>query len=110
MYHYRARLVRVIDGNTIEADIDLGFGVFTRQRIRLYGVDAAHRQQGGNNPELQAETQRTSGLVPREFTVETIMNKRGKIGRVMGILHTINETPVNINEQIIEAGAKRIDN
>ena len=36
MYEYKCKLERVIDGNTIEAEIDLGFNVVVRQRIRLY--------------------------------------------------------------------------
>ena len=38
MYKYNARLIRVIDGSTIDANIDLGFGVFVKQRIRLFGI------------------------------------------------------------------------
>ena len=41
MYHYKAKLVRVIDGDTIDVDIDLGFDVWLkRQRVRLAGIDA----------------------------------------------------------------------
>ena len=39
LYNYKAKLVRVVDGDTIDAEIDLGFGVFIKQRIRLYGID-----------------------------------------------------------------------
>ena len=41
MYHYKAVLVRVIDGDTIDVDIDLGFDVWLKkQRVRLAGIDA----------------------------------------------------------------------
>ena len=39
MYQYKARLLRVVDGDTVDAMIDLGFNVWIKQRIRLYGVD-----------------------------------------------------------------------
>ena len=40
MYEYRAKVIKVIDGDTIDVDIDLGFGVIlAKQRIRLYGID-----------------------------------------------------------------------
>ena len=40
LYQYKADLVKVIDGDTIEVDFDLGFGVWLRnQRIRLAGID-----------------------------------------------------------------------
>lgn len=41
MYEYRARARRVIDGDTLEITIDLGFGVHTDQTIRLDGIDTA---------------------------------------------------------------------
>ena len=40
MYEYKATIVRVVDGDTVDVDIDLGFDVWLRsQRIRLFGVD-----------------------------------------------------------------------
>ena len=40
MFEYKCKLIKVIDGDTIDIDIDLGFGVWLRnQRIRMYGID-----------------------------------------------------------------------
>ena len=40
MYEFKCKLVKVVDGDTIDIDIDLGFGVWLqKQRIRLYGID-----------------------------------------------------------------------
>ena len=40
MFEYKCKLLRVIDGDTVDVDIDLGFGVWLRkQRIRMYGID-----------------------------------------------------------------------
>ena len=40
MYEYKCNLVKVVDGDTIDVDIDLGFGVWMQnQRIRMYGID-----------------------------------------------------------------------
>ena len=40
MYEYRAQLIKVIDGDTIDAKIDLGFGISIEKRVRLVGIDA----------------------------------------------------------------------
>ena len=41
MFEYKCKLLRVVDGDTIDVDIDLGFGVWMRkQRIRMYGIDS----------------------------------------------------------------------
>ena len=108
MYTYKARLIRVIDGDTVDAEIDLGFDVFVRQRIRLYGIntpesrttDLAEKERG------LAAKQRLIELLPREFVVETILNKRGKYGRVLGILKVPNEneTLTNVNDLLVEEG------
>ena len=40
MYEYRCKIRRVIDGDTVDIDIDLGFGVWLKEeRVRLFGVD-----------------------------------------------------------------------
>ena len=40
MHEYKCTMLRVVDGDTVDVDIDLGFGVWMRkQRIRLYGID-----------------------------------------------------------------------
>ena len=40
MYEYRCKILRVVDGDTVDVDIDLGFGVWMhKERIRLHGID-----------------------------------------------------------------------
>ncbi len=40
MYEYKCKVVHIVDGDTVDIDIDLGFGVWLRdQRVRLYGID-----------------------------------------------------------------------
>lgn len=39
MWEYRAAVERVVDGDTLDVDIDLGFGIVMRERVRLAGVD-----------------------------------------------------------------------
>ena len=40
MYEYEADLVRVVDADTVDVIIDIGFSVFVKKRVRLYGIDA----------------------------------------------------------------------
>ena len=40
MYEYKAKLVKVVDGDTVDVDIDLGFGVWLKnERVRIMGID-----------------------------------------------------------------------
>ena len=44
MYEYRVKVVKIIDGDTVDVDIDLGFGVWLKkERIRLFGIDTPCR-------------------------------------------------------------------
>lgn len=107
MYTYKAKLVRVIDGDTIDAEIDLGFNVLIRQRIRLYGIDTPESRTTDLEEKERglAAKQRLTELLPREFIVETILNKRGKFGRILGILHVEEgDQRVNINETLVKEG------
>lgn len=95
MYEYSCRLIRVINGNTIEADIDLGFEINIKQKIRLYGVEAT---EVGKAALIAA--------IPQTFLVQTIYSKRGKVGRVLGVIYLVGEdgSYININESLIDTG------
>lgn len=108
MYEYKCKLERVIDGTTIEAEIDLGFNVVVRQRIRLFGIEAPTLQT--NDPVLKekAQTARTRliELLPKEFICNTILNKRGKFGRTLGYVYVEQEdgSRTCINDVLVEQG------
>jgi micrococcal nuclease len=114
MYEYKCKLERVIDGNTIDAEIDLGFNVLVKQRIKLYGIatpsmqtnDPTQKEQG-----LIAKT-RLIEILPKSFVVKTVLNKRGKIGRVLGFVYIEQEdgSRISVNDLLVEEGtATRYD-
>ena len=108
MYTYQCNTLRVIDGNTVDAIIDLGFNVTIRQRIKLYGVNVKDIRSIDEDVRQQAiaSKQKLTELLGNNFVCETIVNKRGKSWRVMGKLSTIDKDgkKVDINQQLIEVG------
>ena len=53
MYEYKCTVVNVVDGDTVDVDIDLGFGVWMRkQRIRMYGIDAPESRTSNKNEKM----------------------------------------------------------
>ena len=54
MYTYQCNIIRVIDGNTVDANIDLGFNVTIRQRIKLYGVNVSDIRSADEKVRQQA--------------------------------------------------------
>ena len=107
MYTYKCNTIRVIDGNTVDAIIDLGFNVTIRQRIKLYGINVSDVRSTDETVRQQAIASKVklTELLGNEFVCETIVNKRGKAGRIMGKLTTDNQgSKVDINQQLIDLG------
>ena len=108
MYTYECNTIRVIDGNTVDAIIDLGFNVTIRQRIKLYGVNVedVRSLDESKKEKAVASKNKLAELLGNEFTCETIMNKRGKAGRIMGQLSVVDAKGAehSINDQLINLG------
>jgi len=103
MYEYKCKMVKVVDGDTIDVDIDLGFGVWMRnQRIRMHGIDT---------PESRTRDleEKKYGLAAKDFlikwtnagglTLKTHKDDRGKFGRILGEIWCFD---TNVNEKMIE--------
>jgi|TARA_B100000902_G_scaffold116124_1_gene116951 micrococcal nuclease len=108
MYTYQCSTIRVIDGNTVDAIIDLGFNVTIRQRIKLYGVnvkDVRSTDEAVRTSAIDSKNKLTE-LLGNEFVCETLLNKRGKAGRIMGKLSKSapDGSKTDINKKLIELG------
>lgn len=100
MYQYHFTFTRVIDGDTVDGVIDLGFGVSLKERIRLYGINAPEtRLQSSIKDKQKRIEEKQKGLVakkrliellkhgasqPEGLLIETFLDKKGKYGRVLG--------------------------
>ena len=89
MYEYRCKVTRVVDGDTVDVDIDLGFGVWMhKQRIRLHGIDTPEsrtRDLEEKKYGLLAKEQIKSFMpVGSMQTLITVKDKAGKFGRILG--------------------------
>jgi len=92
MWTYRAKVVRVIDGDTVDVDIDLGFGIWQmNERVRIMGIDTPEsrtRDKIEKKFGLAAKAKLKSLLGPKPILQTTISKKgedmKGKFGRVLG--------------------------
>lgn len=96
MYEYRATIRRWVDGDTVDLDIDLGFGiVYANQRVRLFGINAFESR----TRDLQ---EKQKGLAAKDFVQRMAPNGtqvilrshkdgKGKFGRILGEI--IIDTP-----------------
>jgi len=111
MYEYNSIIRYVVDGDTVDVDIDLGFGVWLRdQRVRLYGIDT---------PESRTRdlTEKLFGFAAKDFVkgylpvgsnqiLKTFIGKdgedmRGKFGRILGDFF-INDGKMLVETMITE--------
>lgn len=113
MYEYRVEIVKVVDGDTVDVDIDLGFGVWLKkERVRLFGIDT---------PESRTRdlVEKKHGLAAKDFLVKemeeadevilaTNKDAEGKFGRILGTLIGVHSNEldgsmrVNINEKMVD--------
>ena len=109
MYHYHAKVVRVVDGDTLDVGIDLGFAITTRQRLRLARVDT---------PELNSSDreERIKAINAKDYVFQLCFNhgwlctvkteKTGKYGRWLAEVYMGDDKneQVHLNEVLIEQG------
>ena len=109
MYEYSCKISRVVDGDTVDVDIDLGFGVWMhKERIRLYGIDTPEsrtRDLEEKKYGLLAKEQIKSFMpVGSMQTLVTVKDKAGKFGRILGkfLIYDMNtDTEMTINDWMV---------
>ena len=107
MYTYKAKLDRVVDGDTVDAYIDLGFDISVHKRIRLAGIDSPEsrtRDLEEKAKGLASKDRLIDLLKDGKFTLES--KEVGKYGRVLGVLliDDANNNFININNTLVEEG------
>jgi micrococcal nuclease len=109
MYEYRVKKVlKVVDGDTIDVDIDLGFNVSYTQRVRLAGIDTPEsRTKDLKEKALGLEVKEHLNKQLKDALTVTIKTEKPdsseKYGRILGWLY-INDDEKSLNEQMIEQG------
>ena len=101
-YTYKAELVRVIDGDTVVLDVDLGFETWLRnQTIRLYGLNTPEIRGKTKSEGLEVKAWMEERLAGREIVLQSIQDKKGSFGRWLGIIFADEE---NVNEELLAQG------
>ena len=107
MYQYFVKnVLKVIDGDTVDVEIDLGFDLTKKERVRLGGIDT---------PESRTRVleEKKLGLQAKDYLKSLIMNadklivrteKDGKFGRMIGYLYMNPDATVSLNQMLIDEG------
>jgi micrococcal nuclease len=108
MYEYRCKVVKIIDGDTVDVDIDLGFGVWLKkERIRMFGIDTPESRTRDLEEKKygNAAKEFITGMLNDEggIVLKTRKDKEGKYGRILGELwRTTDFADKSINDYMIE--------
>lgn len=103
MYIYSAQVTKIIDGDTIEIDLDLGFGVWYRnQRVRLNGIDTPESRTKDKDEKIRGELSKSKLkelIEEKRVKITTAIDPDDKFGRILGIIET--KEGINVNEWLI---------
>ncbi len=92
MYEYKAKVVKVIDGDTVDVDIDLGFGIWMKdERVRIMGIDTPESRTRDKVEKKfgLAAKEKLKSLLGKTTVLKTQVSKngedmKGKFGRILG--------------------------
>ena len=112
MYTYKIKLDRVLDGDTIDATIDLGFDIHVKKRIRFIGINTPESRTRDLEEKAKglAAKDRLKNILEGTKTIQLTSHGVGKYGRCLGELNVdvIDGkeclTLVNVNELLIKEG------
>lgn len=104
MYEYKALVTRVIDGDTIDCRVDLGFDIWVNTRFRLYGIDTPESR-------TRNKAEKKRGLEVKAYVKDKIWNqivtikthKKGKFGRYLVWVYEQGEKKC-LNLDLIDTG------
>lgn len=107
LYNYRCLVKRVVDGDTVQAEIDLGFHLKLTQSVRLLYYDAPESRR----QDAKSEEELNEGLVAKNelvglvldkpgLMIKTTLDKSDKYGRVLGLLWFEGD-PQTVNSQML---------
>ena len=104
MYEYACKVERVVDGDTVDVVLDLGFDILHKCRVRLYGIDTPESRT--RNLDEKARGKMAGAFLKdaidsgKKVVIQTkLKDSKGKFGRVLGDV-VVDE--VNINQEMIK--------
>ena len=102
MYSYKAKILNIVDGDTVDAKIALGFKLTIDLRLRLFGIDTPETRTRDKQEKvrgLKAKKFVTKRIKNKEVIIET--TKQGKFGRYLAVIY-YGEKRINLNQELLD--------
>ena len=103
MYRYNVTVTRVVDGDTVDVDIDLGFGMtYKKQRVRMMGIDTPESRTRDLEEKFYGKQSKyfLEDLL-KDQKIQLVSHDKGKFGRILGELF-VKGNELSINQQMID--------
>lgn len=104
MYRYKVWVTRVVDGDTVDVDIDLGFGMtYKKQRVRMVGIDTPESRTRDLEEKFYGKASKKflkDLLEHYSDDIQLVSHDKGKFGRILGELF-IGNNKLSVNKQMI---------
>ena len=118
MHEYKSKIVRIVDGDTVDVDFDLGFDIImSKQRVRLYGIDTPESRTKDKEEKYYGKL--SSAFLQEHcpkgsyITLRTHLDKKGKFGRILGELivegNNLNQLMIEKNLAVAYHGQSKTD-
>ncbi len=115
MYRYRVYITRVVDGDTVDVDVDLGFStVLKKQRVRMMAIDTPESRTRDLEEKFYGKQSKyfLEGLL-KDQKIQLVSHDKGKFGRILGELFidgletSVNQTMINNNHAVPYYGGNK---
>ena len=112
MFEYFCKVNRVVDGDTIDVTVDLGFDIPQSARVRMMGIDTPESRTRNLEEKalgLASKARLKELLKGKKVKIETSKEGKGKFGRILADVITIDKegNEINCNNQLIQEGHAR---
>ncbi len=104
MYQYSCIIRKVVDGDTVDVDIDLGFGmVYKKQRVRMMGIDTPESRTRDLEEKFYGlESKKFLKTLLKDQKVQLQSHDKGKFGRILGELYIYGNFDRSVNKMMID--------
>ena len=104
LYHYKALITSVVDGDTATADIDLGWSVIVKsQRLRLIGINAPEMKLPDNTSAIAARDYLSSLILNKEVLIATHKDRKEKYGRFLAEIWLQEGDEKSVNQMMLDS-------
>lgn len=110
MYTYHARSINVVDGDTLDCAIDLGFHMTATLRLRLEGIDCPESNSKDESERIQAQKAKielANMVNGKKLTIQT--NKSDMFGRWVALISCEHDGAwISVNQKLIDMGLAKV--